>query len=140
MKKITFLALIAVSLSAFVFTGCNDDDDDHDHDHEHNEIVINFLEPTDEEVITDASDVHIHIEFVASDENHEVEVVLYPEDDADDKIIDFDEHTHDALVVFEQDVDLSDYASGTEFHLEVVACKDHDCEETVTDDIHFSIQ
>jgi hypothetical protein len=132
--------LLMLLAAVFTFQACQDDDD-HDHDHDHdNEITIRILEPTDDEVFADATDVHIHIEVEASDSNHDVKIKLYPEGDADDMILDEKLHDHEQLVTFEQDLDLSSYASGTEFHLEVEACKDHDCEEEEKADVHFSIQ
>ncbi len=136
LKKLFFLALAATALTFF---GCDNDDDD-PHAHGDNEITIRILEPADGEVVADASDVHIHIEIEASDENHEVEIVLHPDEDVNDKIIDFDKHEHDKVITFEQDVDLSGYPSGTGFHLEVEACKDHDCEEKEFGEVEFSIQ
>jgi len=115
-----------------VVTGCGDDDS--------NKITITIEEPTNDETITDCSDVHIHIDIVASDENHEVEIVLHPEGDVDDKILDIDMHDHDKEITFEQEVDLCSYPAGTCFHLEVEACKDHDCEEKETADVEFCLQ
>ena len=132
MKKLLFPILMLSLLAGF--TACNKDDD-HDHD-----VTISILEPSNGEVITDASLVHIHIEVEAEDEVHEMEVILHPHGDVDNKIIDFDTHSHESSVTFEQDVDLSSFPSGTEFHLEVVVCKDHDCEEKEEEDISFSIQ
>jgi hypothetical protein len=134
-KNLFFLAL-AVSL-ATGFASCNKDDDDHDH-HD-NEITIRILEPMSNEKITDAAKVHIHIEVEASDENHEVEIVLYPHGDSSNKILDVDRHTHDKVFVFEQDIDLSSFPADTEFHLEVKACVDHDCKEKEEKHIDFSI-
>ncbi|MCB9267637.1 MAG: hypothetical protein H6558_21650 [Lewinellaceae bacterium] len=136
LKNFFFLALAATALT---FVGCNKDDEE-PHMHGDNEITIRILEPGADEVIADASDVHIHIEIEASDENHEVEIVLHPEGDVNDKIIDFGKHEHSKVITFEQDVDLSSYPSGTGFHLEVEACKDHDCAEKEFADVEFSIQ
>ncbi|MEL7341954.1 MAG: hypothetical protein AAGM67_15845 [Bacteroidota bacterium] len=102
---------------------------------------IEFEEPMAGEVVADASDVHIHVHFTAMDgELHEVEVMLHPDNDVSDMIIEFDKHEHTEEFVFEQEVDLSAYPAGTEFHLEAKACLDHDCEESETGDIEFSIQ
>ena len=56
------------------------------------------------------------------------------------QIIDYDKHSHDQVITFEQDVDLCGYAAGTCFHLEVEACIDHDCEEKQTADVEFCLQ
>lgn len=115
------------------FTSCDDEVDG-------NVITISFLEPTDEEVVDASQPVHVHIQFEASDENHNVEVKLHPEGDASNLIIDYDLHEHDALIDAEFDVDLSMYPSGTEFHVEALACIDHDCDQAEEADIHFTIQ
>lgn len=101
---------------------------------------IEFEEPMAGEIVSDASDVHIHVHFTASGgELHDIEIELHPEDDVNDLIIEFDEHNHTEEYVFEQEVDLSSYPSGTEFHLEAKVCLDHDCEESEFGDIEFSI-
>lgn len=140
MKKTNLIYLFTLLAVGLFVTSCSDDDDDHDHDHDHNEITITIDEPIDGETIMDCSEVHIHIDFEASEENHEIEVVLHPEGNVDDKIIDYDEHTHDQVVHFEQEVDLCGYEPGTCFHLEVAACTDHDCEEKATAEVEFCIQ
>ncbi len=135
MKFRSFFLLLLATFSLTIVS-CDKDDD---HGHEDNEITIRILEPAADEVVNDASSVHIHVEVEATDENHEIEIVLHPEGDTADKIIDFDKHDHDQVIVFEQEVDLSAYPSGQGFHLEVEACVDHDCEEKVTADVEFSI-
>jgi len=94
MKKLQFFYLLPLLCLGLMMTSCNDDDDDHDDDND-NMITITIDEPLDGEIITDCSDVHIHIDIVASDENHEVEVVLHPEGDVENKILDIDMHDHD---------------------------------------------
>jgi len=138
MKILKTSYLLFLSLFIVSIVGCTDDDDDHMHGD--NEITITILEPAVNEVVSDCSDVHIHVEIEATDENHEVEIVLHPEGDTSDKIIDFDEHNHDQKIVFEQDRDLCSYGATACFHLEVKACKDHDCEETVEADVEFCLQ
>lgn len=137
MKMLKNSWLLAFALSALVFTACNKDDDDHDHGD--NKITINILEPGNGEVMADPADVHIHIEVEASDENHDIEIELHPEGDVSDKILNETPHKHDSKVIFEQAVDLSSYPAGTEFHLEVKACIDHDCEESERADVEFKI-
>lgn len=129
-------------MTAMVFgvVACDkDDDDDHDHD---NKITIEIEEPGDGENIAfaDCADVHIHVHIDATVENHEVEIILHPEGDVSDKIIDHDMHGHDAEIVFEQSVDLCSYGAGACFHLEVMACLDHDCEEVEIAEVEFCLQ
>lgn len=133
MKKVLFAAL---AISAAGFVGCNTDDPE-----EHNHVTITFDEPTNGEVIplADAGNVHVHIEFAYEVEGEEIEIKLHPEGDENDLIIDYDSHSHDNPIVFMQNVDLSSYPAGTEFHLEAKACENHDCSESETADIHFEL-
>lgn len=136
MKNFKFLFVFTAV--AFVFASCNDDEGGE----VTNSIEIDIHEPMNDEVIafTDCGDVHVHVDFIASVENHEVKVVLHPEGDTSDKIIDYDEHDHDKTVTFEQDLDLCSYGAGACFHLEVEACVDHDCAEKTTADVEFCLQ
>lgn len=140
MKNLKFLYLGLALTLAFGITSCNDDDDHHDDPD--NAITISIEEPIDGENIDFANcdDIHIHVEFEASVENHEVEVVLHPEGDVNDKIIDYDLHAHDKKIEFEDSVDLCSYGAGACFHLEVVACVDHDCDEKETKEVEFCLQ
>ena len=142
MKKFKFYYLFAFLSLGLLFAGCNKDDDEMEEEPVVNQITITIEEPMDGENIAmaDCAEVHVHIDFVASEENHEIEVVLHPEGDVDDKIIDYDEHDHDKEITFEQEVDLCSYAAGTCFHLEVAACVDHDCAEKETAEVEFCLQ
>jgi len=80
------------------------------------------------------------VEVVATEENHELEVVLHPKDASEEKIIDVDMHDHAAKITFEQQVDLCAYSAGTCFHLEARACADHECETTTTGAVEFCLQ
>lgn len=138
MKNLKFLYLFILCPLVFGMIGCDDDDNDEPT----NTITITIDEPMDGEKIpvANCSDVHVHVDIVASIENHEVEIVLHPEGDVDTKIIDFDMHEHDKEITFTQDVDLCSYAAGDCFHLEVEACIDHDCEEKATADVEFCLE
>ncbi len=138
MKNLKFhYILVFAALSLFIVS-CDKDDDDSSGTE--NKITITIDEPIDGETISDCADVHIHIDFDATIENHSVEVVLHPEGDTSDKIIDFDLHDHDKEIKFDQEVDLCSYGAGACFHLEVEACVDHDCEEKATAEVEFCIQ
>ncbi len=115
-------------------------DEEEEEDTANNVITIIVQEPSADEIVTDCSNVHIHIDVTASDENHEVDILLHPEGDATDKIIDQHIHDHDQTVTFDQDYDLCNYGSGTCFHLEVSACADHDCTTIEMADIEFCLQ
>ena len=139
MKNFKFLYLFVFASLIFSTTSCSDDDAA---DEENNTITITIDEPMDGEMIAmaDCADVHIHVDFAASVENHEVEIILHPEGDVNDKIIDYDEHDHDKEITFEQSVDLCSYGAGACFHLEVEACVDHDCTEKATAEAEFCLQ
>ena len=138
MKNLNLLYLFAFVLLVTFVTSCSDDDEEPTN----NVVTITIDEPLPNETIAmaDCGDVHIHIDIVATDENHEIEVILHPEGDVSDKIIDYDQHDHDKEIEFFQSVDLCSYAAGTCFHLEVEACVDHDCAEKATADVEFCLQ
>jgi len=131
-KLYFFLTILSVGV---LVSGCKKDEED-----PKNTITITIDEPVNGETITDCSEVHVHIDIVASDENHGIEILLHPEGDVSDKILDVDMHAHDKEVRFDQEVDLCSYPAGTCFHLEVEACADHDCESKETADVEFCLQ
>lgn len=132
MNQISKLLVILLGLALFGLTSCKQEPVA--------SAEIEFEEPMAGEIVSDASDVHIHIHFTATNGDlHEIEVMLHPDGDVDDMILDFHHHDHVEEYVFEQEVDLSSYPAGTTFHLEAVTCLDHDCEEEKMGDIEFSI-
>ena len=141
MKDLKLIYLFVFLCSGLLFVGCGNDDD-HDDDHGDNEVTITIEEPTDGAVIAtaDCGDVHLHIDFVATDENHEIEILLHREGDVSDVAFTYDEHDHDKVINFDQEVDLCSYPAGTCFHLEVSACVDHDCEEKATAEAEFCLE
>lgn len=133
MKKF-FLPLFALGL--FTFSACEDD-------HGHGEVTITFLHPANDEEIpmAQASNVEIHIKFQWENGGGEGVVVhLVAENQTNDVIIDFTVDQHDSVYEFEEEVNLSSYPAGTEFHLTAKACADHDCEEIAKEaGIHFKL-
>ncbi len=136
MKLFQPLFILSLGFCLICFNSCKEDEGDTTTE---NKITITIDEPTSDEVVGDCADVHIHVDFSASVENHEVEIVLHPEGDTSDKIIDYDEHAHDKEITFNQDIDLCSYPAGTCFHLEVLACVNHDCDQTETADVEFCL-
>lgn len=136
LKNIGFL-LLAFPL---VFVAC-DNDDDHPH-HDDNEITINFITPENDQVISmeEADSLLIKLEVLATDENHDIYIELHPENDVSNIILDLHFHLHDPNFEFSEPVDLSDFPSGTEFHLEVRAALDHNGDHHERADIEFSIE
>lgn len=104
-----------------------------------NEITIKIISPVEDQVMANPGSVLIHIEFEATDENHNVEVFIHKDGDVNDVAFEWDEHDHDKKLVLMETIDLSSYPSGTKFHLEAEACKDHDCKNKVFKDVEFSI-
>jgi hypothetical protein len=130
MKKLSIFSFLVAAL--LFLGGCAKE--------EISNVTINIVSPTEGAVVTDASNVTVKVDISTDgDELHEIEIVLHPDGDTGDKIIDFDGHEHEPSYSFSQSVDLSGYAAGTSFHLEVVVCRDHDCEETEEGEITFSI-
>jgi len=78
MKNLKFFYLFAFVFAGLILSSCGDDDMN-----DTNAITITIDEPMSGESIAMAScgDVHVHIDIVASVENHEVEIVLHPEGD-----------------------------------------------------------
>ncbi len=129
MKKIIFFAF-GISLSAVLFFSCKK---------EHNHVDIEFLSPMDNDSVTNSSAVNIKIKFTAEEELEGIEVKLM-EHTSGNSIAPFNPleiHEHVKEYILDDTVNLSSYQTGTEFHLEVKACENHDCTEKVTKSIHF---
>lgn len=125
-----FAALLGLSV-VFTQTSCKKDD--------HNEITINILKPVANQTVANKAQVEIHVEVEASVENHEVEVIVYQHGNSANPVFDWDQHAHDKKITLTETIDLSSFASGAEFHLKVIACKDEDCTEDVSKEIVFKI-
>lgn len=124
--------LFGLAATAFILaSGCDKD--------ENNDVTISFISPVDGEVVSDASQVLIHIEFEATGENEAIEVLIHPEGDESDVVFEWDQHDHDKKIVLMETIDLSSYPSGTKFLIEADACLDHRCKEEVHEHIEFSI-
>jgi hypothetical protein len=129
MKKI-ILSVLGISLSAIVFFSCTK---------EHNHVNIEFLSPVDNATVADPSTVNLKIKFTAEVELEGIEVKLM-EDSTGASIAPFNPmniHEHVKEYTLDETVNLSSYPAGTEFHLDVTACENHDCSEKVTKSIHF---
>jgi hypothetical protein len=131
-KNLAFLLFLSVS--AFSISSCHDHDDD-----DNNVVSIEIVSPTDGSKAANARSVEVYVKFSASVEMHELEIKLHPDGDSSNNIIDFDKHTHDKTYEFKETVDLSSFAAGTKFHLEVEACEDHDCKKVKKAEAEFSI-
>jgi len=113
---------------------CNGDED--------HEVEVTFESPTDGATIdmANAASVDIEIHFhIDEGELHDIEIQVYPTNDASDLIIDYDEHSHEDHLDFSQSVDLSSYDSGTSFTVKASVCADHDCSEKKEHTAAFSL-
>lgn len=139
MKNLLYGMLLLFS-GALLFTACSDDDDHHHSDD--NEVNILIQSPTDGHTYSmeEAADLDIHVLFEATEENHDVEVELYPHGDHSNKIVDWDAHEHDPLIEFRTSVDLSSFDSGTVFHLRTKSCVNHRCTDYEEKEITFTIE
>ncbi|MBX2927709.1 MAG: hypothetical protein KF852_07745 [Saprospiraceae bacterium] len=104
-----------------------------------NEITINIISPVADQVMANPGSVLIHIEFEATEENEAIEVYIHRDGNVNDVVFEWDTHEHDKKIVLMETIDLSSYPSGTKFHLEAEACKDHDCKNRVSKHIEFTI-
>ena len=138
MKNFLTPLLLLVGFALF-FTACDSDDDNGPEPG--NEIEIMIVSPLDGEVIpmAEAEEVDIYVMVEATDENHDIDIEVYLEDEPGDKIADWHLHRHVALIEFNEPRDLSSFEAGTEFRIEVTACIDHDCEEFEQSHSHFSL-
>lgn len=131
MKKIIALSAVFVFLMAAAYS-CKKD---------HNHIEIEFLSPMDEATVANAAAVNIKIKLTADEELEEVKITLKKEGETNG-IAPFNTmeiHQHTKTYTVDETIDLSSYPAGTEFHLEVEACEDHDCSEKVKKSVHFKI-
>ncbi|MGB0430107.1 MAG: hypothetical protein ACPGLV_06500 [Bacteroidia bacterium] len=105
-------------------------------------VEIHFHNPTNGAVVpvANASALTIDIDFSSDEELHDIEIKLYPSAAPDDLIIDYDGHVHESEYVFEQDVDLSSFDSGTSFAIQVTVCENHDCTVSKIQEILFTIE
>jgi hypothetical protein len=132
MKRVFFLPTFLFFLSViFLYSGCKEE--------ELSEIDITILTPTPDQVVANRAAVEVHVKFEASVENHNVAVVIHKDGVPSDVAFEWDAHDHDKIIELLETIDLSSYPSGTKFHLEAEACKDHDCKEKVYADVEFSI-
>lgn len=104
-----------------------------------NEITIKIISPVEDQVMANPGSVLIHIEFEATDENEAIEVYIHPDGNVNDVVFEWDTHEHDKKIVLMETIDLSSFPSGTKFHLEAEACKDHKCNNRVNKHIEFTI-
>ncbi|TVR88330.1 MAG: hypothetical protein EA411_05465 [Saprospirales bacterium] len=138
MKKLLFLLLFLAGFS-LLFKACDSDDDNGPEPG--NEIEITIVSPHDGEVIpmAEAEEVDIYVMIEATDENHDIDIEVFLEDEPGDKIADWHLHRHVALIEFNEPLDLSSFEAGTKFRIEVTACIDHDCDEYEHSQSHFSV-
>lgn len=147
MRKVNFLGIFLM-LSLVALVSCNKDDDDHNHE---NEITIQFISP-ENGVTVNGSDLNILVRLSATISLYDIELVLHPKGDDDNKLLDLDFHNHVKELDIQETLDLSTFPSGTVFVLEVEASlvdddhsdhdddHDHNDGEKIEEKIEFTIQ
>ena len=109
------------------------------HKHEDIDVTIDIISPVANQVMTNPAEVLFNIIFTASGELHDIEIKVYPKDNPQDLILDFDLHEHKKVYEFTETRDLSSYPEGTTFVLEVDAYRDEEGTKKETQKIEFRI-
>lgn len=131
MKNSLFVLLTLITFGLVTFS-CKKD-------HKHAHVNIEILSPTDNITLSDPANTNINIKFSSEEDLHDIEVILINATTGD-SIAPFNPleiHQHVKNYEFNQSVDLSSYPAGTEFHLEAVACENHECTEKAIKSVHF---
>jgi hypothetical protein len=66
-------------------------------------------------------------------------VTLTPVDKPEEKIITWVNNTHEKYFEYRKTLDLSNYAAGTSFLLQLKSCFDHECDVILLKELTFSI-
>jgi len=128
---------LLVLLPLLLLFACSDEGDSNV-----NEVTITIFnpEPDDTIPVEGADAVRINVDFEATMENHLVELLLYPVQDQQNRIINYLDTASDPLIRYIEEVDLSSFATGTEFQLKASACADDPCGATGYTTVNFKIQ
>jgi hypothetical protein len=118
-----------------VFASC----ESHDHSDEENTVSIDLVRPTSGEKIEDPKNTNIAVNFSATVSQHKLEVTLTPMGKPEEKIISWVNNTHEKYFEYRKTVDLSNYAVGTSFLLQLKSCSDHECVDFLLKEFTFSI-
>lgn len=100
------------------------------------QVDIQFNSPGNNSTV--GSQVNLDITFSSQEELHDIEISLKNESNQEN-VPTFPRsiHQHVNSYNFTESVNLDSYPTGTEFHLEATACKNHDCTEKEIKSIHF---
>jgi hypothetical protein len=104
-------------------------------------IDIVFENPVNGQQVSldEAENFEFVITLSADKDLEEFYVRVYPINDPSDLIVNASRHSHRRELTVRYTRDLSGYASGTEFRVEVEACVDHDCTGTIEESITFQV-
>lgn len=119
-----------------VFSSCGDH---HDHSDEGNTVSIDLVRPMAGEKVDDPSNTSIAVNFSATVSQHKLQVILTPANKLEEKIISWENNTHEKYYEYRKTVDLSMYEAGTIFLLELKTCSDHDCINFLEREFTFTI-
>jgi hypothetical protein len=109
------------------------------HKHDDIDVTIDIISPVANQVMANPAEVLFNIIFTASGELHDIEIKVYPKDNPQDLILDFDLHEHKKVYEFTETRDLSSYPAGTTFVLDVDAYRDEEGTKKETKKIEFKI-
>ena len=130
---ILYFAFVMATFGLFI-TSC-----DNTEEPEVNRISVSIASPLNAASISACADLHVHVDVIATVENHTFEVRLSPDDNSEKRLIDFSVHDHDRELIYVEDIDLCAYPSGTCFTLEATACVDHLCENIESAQAQFCL-
>lgn len=128
MKHLIILTLLSFSL---LIGSCQKHDDI--------DITIDILSPVANQVVANPANTVFNVIFTGTGNLHDIEIRVFPQDNPSDLIIDYDSHEHQTSYEFMEVRDLSAYAAGTTFVMEIEAYKDEEGNEKNEKSISFSI-
>ena len=105
------------------------------------DYTIEFINPVDEAIVSDAANLQIEVKFDSPVELEEIELSLTVDSLGAAEIAPFPIQSHDHVKTktITQNVDLSGFPSGTAFRLKAKSCKNHDCTEKLEHSVRFTI-
>jgi hypothetical protein len=109
------------------------------HKHDDIEVNIEVVSPADGQLVATPQTTQFTVVFTATGELHDIRIKVYPVNNPDDLIIDFDKHEHKKTFTFSEIRDLSGYPAGSSFNMDIEADKDEKGTEKEVRKISFRI-
>lgn len=127
---------LCLFIFAAIFSSC---ESHHDHSDEINTVTIDLVSPMEGEKVINSKNTNIAVNFSATVSQHKLEVTLIPVGKPEEKIISWVNNTHEKYYEYRKTIDLSNYATGTNFLLQLKSCSDHECVGFLFKEFTFSI-